>query len=142
MEKYHKYVCVRRFRGNGICGWLNLPYGTECTADGKFIHCEKGLICTITSQNAYDYFAQNDDDEGFLRGELIRGIRKVLEADIHNENGKYIGKHQAAWNRVWGDHICLKYRRKEIDDHWLWNYEFYNAGIDDLKHIHELVRHC
>ena len=30
-------------------------------------------------------------------------------------------------------------KRKEHEDFWLWNHDFYNAGIDDLKYIAKLV---
>ena len=48
-------------------------------------------------------------------------------------------EHQARWNKVWPDAVCQKYRRPEHEDFWLWSYDFYNAPVDDLRHIAALV---
>ena len=88
-------------------------------------------ICFTTSENAHQYFARNDDGQGVERGKLMQSIQRKL--------AKRDGAYQGRWDKVWEDKICAKYRRKEYDDFWLWNHEFFNAGIEDLKYIAKLV---
>lgn len=138
MQYYQTYVVRKRFKQLGICGQVNLPYGTECTVidygDGKFIACNQGVICCVTSQNAYDYFSQNDDQCGLERGILVGKILSRLASLNSNTKTK-----NAFWDKVWSDEICNKYKRTDIEDHWLWDYSFYNAGISDLHYIANLV---
>lgn len=94
------------------------------TIDGK-------PLCADRSQNAYDFFARNDDGNGLERGKLTQAIRKTLE--------KKDKDHQIRWDKVWADPLCQKYKRAEHADHWLWNHEFFNAEIPDLRHIAALV---
>lgn len=89
------------------------------------------MICTITSENAHQFFAINNDDMGMMRGKLTQAIQKAL--------AKRDGDYQKRWDKVWNDEICQQFKRKEYDDYWLWNHEFFNADIDSLKHIAKLV---
>lgn len=43
------------------------------------------------------------------------------------------------WGRVWEDPLCRKYKRPEHEDFWIWNYDFYNAPVEDLRYILKLV---
>lgn len=138
MQYYNTYVVRKRFKQLGICGQLNLPFGTECRVvdynDGKFIACDQGVICCVTSQNAYDYFSQNDDSRGLVRGLLVNSILcriKILNA---RKNEKDV-----VWEKIWNDETCKKYKRSDIADHWLWGYDFYNADISDLQYIANLI---
>lgn len=127
-----EYITIKRARFNGLDGVVNLPYGTA-------VNCESGLFATKTgewlcadhSQNAYDFFARNDDGNGLERGKLTLAIRKVLS--------KRDRKYQARWDKVWASSICQKYKRTEHADYWLWNHDFYNANIFDLRQIAALV---
>ena len=115
MQYYNNYVVIQRLKRqeNPICGAVNLPFGTECKAvyhgNEKAIVCDKGILCYVSSQTAFDFFAQNDDGHGIERG------------------------------KIWNDYICLKYKRSEYEDYWLWNYDFYNANLHDLQYIAKLV---
>lgn len=121
-----EYIVVKRFKEKGICGDLNLRYGTVCHVHNDFIYCEQGIICAITSQNAYDYFARNDDGQGLRRGQLISSILHKLR--------KRDDDYQKRWDEIWEDESLLKFKRPELDD-WIWNYEFYNAEIKNLEYI-------
>lgn len=35
--------------------------------------------------------------------------------------------------------MCLRYKRPDCEDFFIWGYDFYNAPIDDLKAIAEIV---
>lgn len=133
------YITIKRARFNGMSGPVNLPYGTEVGCmeapaehgPVKILIYQGNPICMSTSQNAYDYFARNDDRKGLERGNLTRGIIKLLS--------KRDKAYQARWDKVWEDPVCQKCRRSEHRDHWLWGHEFYNAEVSDLQHIAELV---
>lgn len=122
-----KYIIHTRMKTKTISGNVNLPYGTECECRYNMIYYNNKPLCYTTSQNAYDYFSCNDDKQGLTRGKLVNEIKKLL--------AKADDKHQARWDKLWEDISIHKYRRKEIDDYWLWNYDFYNAPINDLKYI-------
>lgn len=99
------------------------------------ICCGEGVVCDIRSQNAHDFFSWDGDGRGKERGKLVNSIIRGL---CHQKRNKE--KCDAKWEAVWSDPICMRYKRKEHDDYWLWNHEFYRAEIGDLLHICELVK--
>ena len=126
-----KYIVHKRFKGKAICGDVNLPAMTECESDGVFITYKDKTICYVTSKNAHQFFAVNDDGMGMIRGKLTQEIRNILT--------KRDGNYQARWDKVWGDSVCQKYKSDTYEDYWLWNHEFFHADIDTLRHIASLV---
>lgn len=73
------YVVTRRFRGTGIGGAFNLPYGTVCHLVGEYITAPDGrTVCTRTSENAYGYFRPNTE-EGRRRAILLAGLYRYYE---------------------------------------------------------------
>lgn len=125
------YTTIKRARFIGITGVVNIPYGTPVFSEKGYMFTPEVVICTNHSQNAYEYFARNDDGNGLERGKLSQTIIKTL--------AKRDKLYQDRWDMVWGDDLCRKYRRAEYDDYWLWNHEFYNASIEDLRHIAKLI---
>lgn len=125
------YITIKRARINSISGVVNLPYGTAVQCEGGFLSIEGNPLCADHSQNAYDYFARNDDGNGLERGKLTQAIQTTLR-----KRGK---DHQARWDKVWADQICQKYKRSEHTDYWLWSHDFFNAEITDLRHIANLI---
>ena len=108
--EHNSYIARRRAKFSGIGGIpVNIPYGTALEVREGFILFDGRPVCAVTSQNAYDYFSQDDDG------------------------------YQARWDKVWGDPLCQKYRRPEHEDFWLWNYDFFNAPVVDLYHIARLI---
>lgn len=65
------------------------------------------------------------------RGKLTRKIQSKLADEVN---------HQERWDLVWKDDVCLKYKRPEHENHFLWSHEFFNAPISDLKHIWNLIK--
>ena len=134
MKYFNQYIVTKRIKKKVICGDINLPFGTVCFGKDKAICCDKGVICGVASQNAFDYFTQNDDGCAVLRRKLIDSIFDAL-----NRSKQGVESYNEKWDKVWNDSICLKYKREEYDDHWLWNFDFYNAEIDVLQYIAKLV---
>lgn len=131
MTQIIPYITTKRFKGQAITSELNIPYGTEVQSVIGYLVYDNQPICADHSQNAYDYFARNDDGKGLERGKLIQEIKKVLS--------KRDEKYQDRWDKVWEDEVCLKYKRVEYSDYWLWNHKFYNAEIEDLRYIAGLL---
>lgn len=132
MKNYIPYIVTRRARFLAICGQVNLPYGTIVFSDGDFLVINDEKLCSITSQNAFDYFSRNDDGNGLKRGNLVREIKSQLE--------KRDGKYQDRWDVVWSDSVANRLRKKDSPDFWIWSTEFYNADIFELQHIENLIK--
>lgn len=129
--QYKNYLCRKRARFDGISGQVNIPYGTALICQDGFLMHQNKPLCGITSQNAYDFFSQNDDGMGRERGDLVGRILSKLQ--------KRDAGYQARWNKVWGDSRCQKYKRPEHEDHWIWNFDFYNGPVEDLRYIAGLI---
>ena len=125
------YIVRRRARFLAICGPVNLPYGTEVSSDGAFLTVNGEKLCSITSQNAYDFFSRNDDGFGKERGKLVHDIMCTLE--------RRDAKYQTRWDRLWADEGANKLRRTDYEDYWLWSYAFYNADVNELRRIRRLL---
>ncbi|MGM9602434.1 MAG: isoaspartyl peptidase [Faecousia sp.] len=131
MEQHKRYITRKRARFISGGKQVNIPYGTPLEVRDGFLFWEGRPLCTVTSQNAYDYFSQDDDGRGLERGGLVDAIKSRLE--------KRDAGYQARWDKVWESPLCLKYKRPEHEDYFLWNHDFYNAPIGDLQSIAALV---
>lgn len=126
------YITARRARFVAIDGRrVNIPWGTALELADGFLLLDGAALCAVTSQNAHDHFARNDDGDGLERGRLTAAIISRLAKRDTN--------HQKRWDLVWADPACQKYRRMDHADHWLWNHEFFEAPLGDLRHIAGLV---
>jgi hypothetical protein len=130
MEHEH-YITRQRAKFKGIGGQVNIPYGTALVNQGGFLIWNNMMVCVDTSQNAYDYFSQNDDGRGLERGKLVTAIMSKLD--------KKDAGYQDRWNKIWADPLCQKFKRPEHEDYWIWNYEFYNGQVEDLRYIAKLI---
>lgn len=126
-----EYIVHKRFKNLSMSGQINLPYNTKCEESNGVIYYDNKPICYTTSQNAYDYFARNNDKNGQKRGKLT----KEIVATLANRDENY----QERWNKLWDNEYVQKFRRKEHGDFWVWNYDFYNASIDDLQTIKKII---
>lgn len=134
--KHETYIARKRARFKAGCGEnVNIPYGTALTVQGGFLVWRNKLMCADTSQVAYDYFSQNDDGRGKERGELVSTILLLLKKNHNKPDPRY----KERWNRIWNDPFCQRFKRPEHEDHWIWNYEFYNAQVEDLQYIFRLI---
>lgn len=125
------YIIHTRFKGNALCGEVNLPALTPCEKINGCIFCNGKPICYSESHIAHQHFARNNDGNGLLRGKLTQAIQKTLSTRDK--------RYQKRWDKVWKDPICQLYKRKEHVGHWLWAHEFYNADITTLEHIAKII---
>ena len=79
MKIYETYIVTQKFSGQAICGNIVLQEGTPLSTSQGYILCPQGPVCVVTSQNAYDYFSQNDDGNGEERGKLVHDILRRLK---------------------------------------------------------------
>lgn len=126
-----KYITHRRFKDIAICGDVNLPAMTICDEINGIIIYDDKPLCSITSENAYRYFAKNEDGHGMIRGKLTQRIIKKLTSRDKDSDIR--------WGKIWNDAVCARFKMREHKDHWLWNHEFYNAEIDKLEYIANLI---
>ncbi len=134
-----RYVLFKRFRGMGLCGNVNLPYGTVCESEGEIITKDGNALVLATSENAHQYFARDDDGCGLERGRLTQAIQASLRAPAKQESAANRQKRQAAWERIWGDPKLQQYKMREHADYWLWNHAFFNADIETLEYILQVI---
>ena len=127
-----RYIARKRARFTSILEHdVNIPWGAVLEEQDGLLLWRGVAVCTTTSQDAYDFFSQNNDGRGEARGRLVGAIMARLE--------RRDGGYQARWDKVWEDLLCQKYRRPEHKDWWLWNHAFFNAPVEDLQHIAALV---
>mgnify|MGYP006974335236 CR=1 FL=1 len=125
------YIVHRRYHGKTLHGEVNLPALTYLDYYDKYIIQGNKILCLTTSEIAHQYFACDDDGCGLQRGRLTQAIQTRL--------AKRDDEYQDRWDKVWDDNLCLKYKRPEFDDYWLWSHDFYEAPILDLQYIASLV---
>lgn len=125
------YIARKRARFMGLGGPVNLPCGTSLVEEDGILRWGGVPVCAAGSQNALDYFVPDQDGKGKERGELVNAITRRL--------GKRDGGYQERWDRVWKDPLCGRYRRRDHEDHWLWDRSFYAAPVEDLREIARLV---
>lgn len=125
------YIVYDRFKQHSLSGQVNLPAMTECEKVENMITYNGKPLCYETSYNAHKHFARNDDGQGLLRGKLIAAIQKRL--------AKRDKEYQKRWDKIWRTPCCQKYKRVEHENYWLWNHDFFNASIEDLTYIANLI---
>ena len=132
-----QYIAARRARFNAICGPVNIPYGTTVEAVDGFLERDGLRLCAATSESAHKYFARDSDGNGMERGKLTAAIiAELSKRDPKDKDGK---RHQALWDRLWADKLARRYRRKDHADHWVWSHDFFEAPVEDLRHIAGLI---
>lgn len=116
-----------------------VPYGTVCESEGEIITKDGNALVLATSENAHQYFARDDDGCGLERGRLTQAIQASLRAPAKQESAANRQKRQAAWERIWGDPKLQQYKMREHADYWLWNHAFFNADIETLEYILQVI---
>lgn len=132
------YLCVKRFRGEGVSGNVNIPYGTILHREEDYLIYNGKPLFVWRCQNSVEHFVSNDDGQGEARWNYIQAIYRQLSVKPH-ESKKQGEARQARWNKVWEDPICAQYRDMRHEDFWIWSEKLNHAAICDLSHIMHLV---
>ncbi|RKJ42255.1 isoaspartyl peptidase [Acutalibacter sp. 1XD8-33] len=131
---YKRYITRRRARFQSLNGVVNLPWGTAAEKRDGFLWRGDKLLCAASAQNTKDFFVQDDDGQGETRGRLVTAILACLDPQEARQ-----GASNARWEKIWADRRCRAYKRPDLEEHWIWTEDFYNAPIGDLQHIADLV---
>lgn len=145
---YNRYIVRQRARFQSVFeGRVNLPWGTVVDARlikvsddpaperwESFLFLGSKLLCAASSQTVKNFFVQDDDGQGKMRGALVTAILDRLDSRETHQ-----GDSSTGWEKVWADRRCKAYKRLEPEEHWIWTDDFYNAPIHDLRHIAGLV---
>lgn len=134
----NQYVAHRRFKENAICGKVDIKAGDKLTEIGGMLFLGKDPVCCASSENAHQYFAKNNDGYGLLRGQLTQAIQNAL-ARPDRATPEETRLYNQRWDKVWVDKLCAKFKRTDFDDYWLWNHDFFEATILELKYIAGLI---
>jgi len=131
-----RYITIKPFERKGICGPVNIPYGSvlEKRDDGQLYYDGKP-ICVSWSAASHTHFAYDGDGKGQERGRLSHAIIEALEP----QDGETRADHNKRWEPIWKDPLAQRYRKPEHLDYWLWHDNFFKAPIEDLEHIATLA---
>ena len=102
MRPVVEYIVIKRFKGKGIDGDFNLPFGTICTLQGSFITSPDGRsICVSTSENGWTHFRPNTE-EGRKRQIMLDKLYSYYEKGNGNSAEDFDpDKWRGAVNTYW-----------------------------------------
>lgn len=137
-----KYIVCKYFNKKGMDGDFSLKRGSTCNSIGSIIFHNNRPICFTTSQDAFDFFARNDDDNGKERFDLSHQIIDHIKELVIEYNEAYANKEPEEeiedtvsifYNEI--RTMFPKFLKGNLD---VLTVDFYNAEIDDLKEIIKL----
>ena len=126
------YICHNRFNKIGASGKEYLiRYKDTVETVGKYIAKGAEAICTITSDDAFRHFARNDDNNGLERGKLTYKIAYAPRRPNMDNDYRF--------TEAEIEMLRTEYNRFLVDDRVavIFNYDFFNADIDELKELYE-----
>ena len=126
-----QYIAARRARFGAIGGPVNIPYGTTVEAVDGFLERDGLRLCAVTSESAHKYFARDSDGNGLERGQLTAAIIAAVS--------KRDKAHAGRWKKLWADPLACRYRREGHADFLVWCHTFFEAPVEDLRHIAALI---
>ena len=148
-----KYIVCKWFKSKGIGGNFNLKKGSTCNEIDGVIYHNNSPICYKTSDNAFEFFARNDDGYGKERFDLSHQIIDKIKNYVFEDNeelwairksdmtdeqkNKAINELQSKSSQAY-DIIREHYPnflRQGMD---VFTFDFFNAAIEDLEKVKEL----
>lgn len=137
---FKTFIARKRYKGLSLNKMnLNIPMRSELFCEAGVLFYKDIPVAFATSQVSLDYFTENDDGEGMKRGKIIEEILSILVNKPNNSESDN-RKRLEAWDRVWSSEFCVPFKREDHSDFWLWNYEFYNTSVNNLKIILQIVK--
>ena len=129
-----EYICHHHYNKFGASGKLyNFKPGARLDVIGRFIAYKNAAVCATTSEDAYRYFARNDDGQGMKRGKLTYEIA-YSERRPNKEDGYRFTPEER-------EILSTDYARfiRQDSDMIIFNSDFFNAEISELEEIKERV---
>ena len=128
-----EYICHKPFRRKGALGnKFFIKKGKTFNTIGDFIVSQDNKpICAVTSRVAYQHFARNDDHQGIQRGDLTYKI-----AFLERQPDEKIGFRFTPEER---ELLQTEYPQflKQDCQYLVFNYDFFNANIDQLQELYD-----
>lgn len=134
-----KYICHKPYHKKCACGRkLFIKTGQILDTVGAFIVMNDKAVCNIKSEDAYMYFARNDDSMGIKRGELTHLIAYSYRRPNKDNSYRFTPEEIEMLKTDY-----IKYLRQDCDA-LIFNYDFFNADIEVLEDIRKRleVRKC
>ena len=125
------YIVCKNFYGKTISGTLLLPVNTELEKRDNLLLYKDKPVCYNTSQNCYDYMANNEDGKGKERYELINNIKKLYSDIIRKDNENYAKLIEGLDTEA----DTLPEYVSTLPFTIQFNYDFYNSDINKLKEM-------
>jgi len=112
-----EYIAYKRFKGKGIDGSFNLPFGTIVYTDGRFLRTKDGrLICAVTSENAWEHFRENTV-EGEWRQKMLTELYRFYGSGKGDTQALSEMAGDGMQNRYWKN-ILRTLPTKELSKHY------------------------
>ena len=97
------YITTKRFKGEGIEGYFNLPYGTECSLEDGFLVYDGRYICAVHSENGWEHFRPNTE-EGRKRQMMLDYLYRYYESGKGDpadfDPDKWLGAENTYWKNL------------------------------------------
>lgn len=129
-----QYITHKRFHKMAACGEeMNIPYSSTFNTIAGFIANGNKAICRTASLDAFMHFARNDDGNGIERGKLTYDIA-YADRKVRREDGI-----QYRFTDYEIKMLVEEYPHflKKTGDFILFNYDFFNAEIEELRELHK-----
>ena len=132
-----EYICHRRYQKIGASGIMySFRQGALLETIGRYIAYKNGAVCATCSEDAYMYFARNDDGKGLKRGRLTYEIAYAPRHPNMDNGFRFTPAEMETLINNYG-----RFLRYDCDT-IVFNKEFFNAEIEELEEIKREVMGC
>jgi len=123
------YIVCKNFYGKTISGVLLLPENTQLTLKDNLLFYQDKPVCYITSQNCYDYMADNSKGDGKERFNLIQQIKQEYANIIQRDNENYMELVKDLQEDEYPEYTST------LPFTLTFNFDFYNSSKEKLQEI-------
>lgn len=119
--KYDQYIVKKRMRETGLCGPVNIPWGTILPVVDGFIQHNGRAVCFATSENAKRYFWGYDPANPEAEIERQKAVAALLET-APADSGDALADPSNPWTKY--GHL------EQIPGAWMW---IWSKDLEDLS---------
>ena len=147
-----KYIVCQKFNSKALCGIVSLRKGTTCNEINGFLYHNNDVLCAKTSANAYNYFARNDDGQGYERFGIAHEVLDIIKGyviEYNEEFARIAGSKELSDeekkeaistlpNKVLLAYDAIEKAHPELVHDQVFTFEFYNADVSVLEEVKQL----
>ena len=152
-----KYIVCRTFKGRGLGGEFDLKRGSSCEEIRGIITHNQEAICINSSQNAFDFFARNDDKKGYERFALVHEILDKIKEFVAEYNDEFMAIRNSDVNEEKKAEMLSSLPNRSVlayeairkafpnflrDNNDVFSFDFYNAEVEELAQVKDIVEGC